>query len=184
MIIFSLFLACSSSETDSAESQEEICSADEDCLGEVAWQSMCYNNELLLPLDVQGKCVQEVCEYELEYDRTDCAASGLVCDFGDGTLECLEDSDGDGLADYSEGDRYSTDPDVVDTDEDGYSDGEEILADSDPNNPESDPSTVCVEKNIPCTNSGCASVSGSGSLFSLFAIFALLGRKRRPSSIS
>ena len=183
MLIFSLFLACSSAESESEEPQVDTCSTDEECQGDVAWQSMCYNSELLLPLEVVGTCVSEVCEYEVQYETTDCAASGLVCDFGDGTLECLEDTDGDGLGDFSEVNRYDTDPDVVDSDEDGYSDGEEVLADSDPNNPESDPTTVCIEKQIPCTNSGCASVSGSGSLFSLLTIFALLGRKRRsPSS--
>ncbi len=52
-----------------------------------------------------------------------------------------EDSDGDGLSDYSEQEVYGTDFNAVDSDGDGFTDTEEALADSDPLVAESTPNT-------------------------------------------
>lgn len=49
-----------------------------------------------------------------------------------------DDSDGDGLADDVESNEFNTDPNLVDSDNDGVNDGDELNLGSDPINPDSD----------------------------------------------
>ena len=50
-----------------------------------------------------------------------------------------DDSDGDGLSDWSEREVYNTDIDAADSDSDGHEDAAEVLAGSDPNDSTSIP---------------------------------------------
>lgn len=50
-----------------------------------------------------------------------------------GTSDLETDTDGDGISDKLEIEKWKTDPTKIDTDEDGYTDFVEILNDYDPN---------------------------------------------------
>lgn len=70
-------------------------------------------------------------------------AGGIVvqsgCRSSEPAIDMTTDTDGDGLSDYDEINKYGTDPNNPDTDGDGLSDGDEVLKyGTDPLNPDTD----------------------------------------------